>query len=205
MKIELENRMIETISFGASTAAGSKDSAGVGFIGRLGSRLESLNIGQSRNCGIGGQNTNQMVARLQEISDLQESNLVIISLGINDIAREGDPNPNKRVPLDQHKLNVGDIVQHFKEQCRTYYTSQYPVSYLEKGLNPDTVRDYVKCGLSVARKFNAETIDIHSLIDDTLFAQYIHEDGMHFNSEGHTFIADQIWNRLVEDGIIPKQ
>ena len=197
--------MIETISFGASTAAGSKDSGGGGFIGRLGSRLESLNIGRSRNCGIGGQNTHQMVARLQEISNLQKLNIVIISLGINDVAREGDANPTKRVSLDQHEMNVGEIVRYFKERCRTYYTSQYPVSYLEKGLDADTVSDYVHCGLSVARKLNAETIDIHSLIDDSLFTQFIHEDGMHFNSEGHTFIADQIWNRLVDDGIIPKQ
>jgi lysophospholipase L1-like esterase len=185
--------MIEIFSFGASTAAGSKDDTGGGFIGRLVTRLKSNNLGHSTNYGIGGQTTNDMVVRLSKLNNIPPNNIAIISLGINDVSRTPDTNPNKRVPLSQHETNVSEILTHFNTRCKTIYTSQYPVQYAQKGLNPDEVEAYINTSLTLAKKQNIHTIDIFSMIDNTRFETFIHSDGMHFNSKGHKFIADQIW------------
>jgi len=194
--------MVEIFSFGASTARGSKDETGGGFIGRIGKRLQDENLGTSLNYGIGGQTTNDMVARLSVLDDLNPNNIAIITLGINDVSRDPDSDPDKRVPLSQHKQNVDQILAHFKARCKTIYTSQYPVNYIQRGLNPDTVRSYVTAGLDLARQHNVYVVDIYSMITNNLYHTFIHSDGMHFNDKGHAFIAEQTWHFITDNQLI---
>ena len=194
--------MIEIFSFGASTAQGSKDDTGGGFIARIGNQLQTENLGHSQNYGIGGETTTDMVVRLSNLENITPNNIAIITLGINDVSRDPDSAPDKRVPLSQHKNNVDQILTHFNARCKTIYASQYPVAYVQKGLVPDYVQAYVNAGLDLAKKQNVHIVDIFSMINNNLFEVFIHTDGMHFNSEGHAFIAEQLWQYITKNQLI---
>lgn len=84
-------------SFGASTAQGAKDDVGGGFIGRIGKRLIDEQLGKAENFGIGGENTTQMVSRLDALADVPQTDIAIVTLGINDVPRFPDSRPERRV------------------------------------------------------------------------------------------------------------
>ena len=190
---------MRVFSFGASTAQGAKDLAGGGFIGRLGARLQNEKKGHADNFGIGGENTTQMVQRLNALKDLAKTDLAIVTLGINDVPRHPDARPDRRVDLNTHTNHVHTILQFFKDRCEMVYVNQYPVQYAQLGFDPQTVAAYRTAGVDAAQSLGVEVVDIYSQIDDTRFARFIHADGMHFNSEGHQFIADAIWAFIIAE------
>jgi lysophospholipase L1-like esterase len=191
--------MIRAISFGASTAQGARDTEGGGFIVRIGKRLEQENRGSSENFGIGGHTTDDMISRLPAIPIQSELDIVICTLGINDVPRSPDAKPKNRVSIDRHDSNVHQILENLKERCQVLYATQYPVDYVGRGLDKDLVSSYVNVGRQVAHEVGVEILDIHNEIDDEKYAAFIYEDGMHFNSAGHAYIADRIWDVLFAD------
>ena len=187
--------MPRTFSFGASTAQGSKDEEG-GFIVRIGKRLEQEGLGTAENFGIGGHTTDDMIPRLPGIPIHDPSDIAIIALGINDVPRTPDNRPENRVPLDRHDSNVHAILENLKERCQVLYVTQYPVNYVDRGLDKSLVESYVNVGRQVAHEVGVQILDIHPEIDDAKYNAFIHSDGMHFNSDGHAYIADRIWDKL---------
>ncbi|MBT5829335.1 MAG: SGNH/GDSL hydrolase family protein [Candidatus Latescibacteria bacterium] len=187
---------MRVFSFGASTAQGAKDDVGGGFIGRLGKRLEREQLGTAENYGIGGENTTQMVQRLDGVPDVSLTDVAIVTLGINDVPRYPDARPERRVKFEKHKSNVREIMTYLQMRCKVIYASQYPVQYMQLGFNPETVADYRKAGVAIAEELELDVLDVFALIDDEKFARFIHADGMHFNSEGHQFIADALWHYM---------
>ena len=192
---------VRVLSFGASTAQGAKDDVGGGFIGRIGTRLEAEKIGHAENYGIGGENTTQMVQRLDGMSVVADD-VVIVTLGINDVARYPDARPERRVTLEQHKANVKEILTWFKDKCCVIYASQYPVQYAQLGFDPEVVAAYRLAGVAIAEALQIDVVDIFALIDEPKFEQFIHADGMHFNSEGHEFIAQTLWTFMGQKGVV---
>ncbi len=189
-------------SFGASTAQGAKDDVGGGFIGRMGKRLIDEQRGQAENFGIGGENTTQMVSRLDALDDVPKTDIAIVTLGINDVPRSPDSRPERRVALEKHKTNVLEILTFFQSRCKVIYVNQYPVQYQQLGFLPETVADYRNAGVTIAHSLDVDVVDIFAMVDDVLFERFIHDDGMHFNSEGHQFIADVLWDFMLEKGYL---
>ena len=196
---KIEERLPRTFSFGASTAAGSKDDEG-GFIVRIGKRLEQEGLGSAENFGIGGHTTDDMVPRLPELPINHPSDIAFVTLGINDVPRSPDAKPDNRVPLDRHDSNVHTILENLKARCTVLYVTQYPVNYLDRGLEKSLVESYVNVGRQVAHEVGVDILDIHPEIDDDKYNAFIHSDGMHFNSDGHAYIADRIWDHLTQSG-----
>jgi lysophospholipase L1-like esterase len=192
--------MIRAISFGASTAQGARDTEGGGFIVRIGKRLEEDGRGASENFGIGGHTTDDMIPRLPDIPIQSESDIVIVTLGINDVPRTPDGKPENRVPLDRHEANIHQILNNLKDRSRVLYVTQYPVDYVGRGLEKDLVESYVNTGKRVAHEIGVEILDIHREIDGAKYDAFIADDGMHFNSAGHAYIADQISDVLFSEG-----
>ena len=192
--------MIRAISFGASTAQGARDTEGGGFIVRIGKRLKNENRGGSENFGIGGHTTDDMIPRLPTIPIQSESDIVICTLGINDVPRTPDSKPDNRVPLDRHDSNVHQILEDLKSRCRVLYVTQYPVDFVGRGLDKNLVGSYINVGRQVAHEIGVEILDIHNEIDDEKYEAFIYEDGMHFNSAGHAYIADRLWDVLFDEG-----
>lgn len=192
---------MRVFSFGASTAQGAKDDVGGGFIGRIGTRLEKEQLGHAENYGIGGENTTQMVPRLSGVP-ASSTDVVIVTLGINDVARHPDAHPERRVELEKHKANVREILSVLKDRCSVIYASQYPVQYMQLGFDSETVAAYRLAGVAIAEDLQIDVVDIFALIDDARFRQFIHDDGMHFNAEGHEFIAKTLWTHLKNKALI---
>ena len=186
-------------SFGASTAQGAKDDVGGGFIGRIGTRLEREKVGHAENFGMGGENTTQMLQRLGSLADVSKTDIAIVTLGINDVPRHPDSRPERRVELEKHKTNVHEILTFLQARCHVIYANQYPVQYEKLGLDPQTVADYRHAGVAIAKSLGVQVVDIFAKIDEALFNRFIHDDGMHFNAEGHQFIADVLWACMSEN------
>jgi len=143
--------MIRAFSFGASTAQGARDTEG-GFIVRIGKRLEQDGRGSAENFGIGGHTTDDMIPRLPGLAINDPSDIAIVTLGINDVPRTPDKAPDRRVPLDRHDANVHKILEDLKERCRVLYITQYPVTYVDRGLDQALVESYVNVGRQVAHE-----------------------------------------------------
>lgn len=196
--------MIRAFSFGASTAQGTRDTEGGGFIVRIGKRLEEEGIGSAENFGIGGHTTDDMIPRLPRIAVNSKSDIAIIALGINDVPRTPDSKPDRRVPLDRHDRNVHQILEDLSGRCRVLYTTQYPVNYADRGLEKSVVESYVNVGRQVAHEVGVEILDIHNEIDSEKYETFIDADGMHFNSAGHAYIATRIWEHMEQAGYLEK-
>ena len=196
--------MIRVFSFGASTAQGTRDTEGGGFIVRIGKRLEQERLGHSENFGIGGHTTDDMIPRLPRIAVNSKSDIAIIALGINDVPRTPDNKPDRRVPLDRHDRNVHQILEDLSGRCRVLYTTQYPVNYADRGLEKSVVESYVNVGRQVAHEIGVEILDIHNEIDNDKYEAFIDPDGMHFNSAGHAYIASRIWEHMDQVGYLEK-
>lgn len=193
--------MPRVFSFGASTAEGKKDDEG-GFIARIGRRLETEGLGKAENFGIGGHTTDDMIPRLPDLPINDPSDIAIVTLGINDVPRSPDQSPDKRVPLERHDGNVHAILEDLHKRCRVLYVTQYPVNYTDRGLDQLKVETYVNVGRQVAHEVGVDILDIHAEIDQAKYEAYIHSDGMHFNSEGHAYIAERIWEYLKDQDLL---
>ena len=194
--------MLRAFSFGASTAQGTRDTEGGGFIARIGKRLDEAGKGVAENFGIGGHTTDDMLPRLLEIPVHGANDIAIVTLGINDVPRSPDPKPQKRVPLERHDKNIHQILETLHGRCRVLYITQYPVNYEQRGLNKQVVESYVNIGRQVAHEIGTDILDIHAEIDQAKYESYIDEDGMHFNSAGHAYIANRIWSHLKQSGLL---
>ena len=191
--------MKRIFSFGASTAQGALDTEEGGFIMRIGKRLEQEHLGHAENFGIGGHTTNDMVLRLTEIPIHAESDIAIVTLGVNDIARTPDPQPEKRVALAKHSAQAEEILEYMKSRCQVLYVTQYPIAFADRGLEESLVVSYVDAGRRIAKIMGIDVLDIYREIDDAKYSDFIADDGMHFNSAGHAYIAERIWAVLFSD------
>ena len=193
--------MIRAFSFGASTAQGARDNERGGFIVRIGDRLKKEGKGSTENYGIGGHTTDDMIPRLPDLPIQDASDIAIVTLGINDVPRTPDTAPDRRVPMDRHDANVHTILGDLKDRCRVLYVTQYPVAYVDRGLDKALVESYVNIGRQVAHEVGVDILDIHNEIDEARYDAFIFEDGMHFNAAGHAYIADRIWDVLFAEGV----
>jgi len=186
--------MITAYSFGASTAEGSKDTEG-GFVARLHRFLRDTDGGIAINHGIGGDTTDMMISRLPGVIEDMKSRtnpLALVTLGINDVPRLVDEKPEIRVPLDRHSGSLEKILAATAEIGDVIYLSQYPVDYVARSLDPDVTRRYVSLGNEIARGVGVDVIEIFQMITPGMFDEFIFEDGLHFNNQGHLFICNQI-------------
>lgn len=186
--------MITAYSFGASTAAGSKDDEG-GFVARLDHYLKDTNAGSAINHGIGGDTTDVMIDRLSGVIDdmkPRSNPAALVTLGINDVPRIIDDKPEIRVPLDRHAESLKRILAETAEIGDVLYLTQYPVDYVARSLDPQLTNEYVKLGEDTARNSGVDIIDIFGMITSERFGEFIFEDGLHFNNRGHLFICNQI-------------
>ena len=173
-------------SFGASTAQGVGDAEKGGFIERLGELLEVPSL----NFGVGGNTTRDMLARLPDL-EIPDSCLVVISLGINDVARTTESDNPKRVPLDEHRAHVASIIETLKPRASLVYMTQFPVDYGARNLDAAYTESFVHAGLDAAREADVPHVVLKPHLDKmTSWQDLLAEDGLHFNGAGHAFMAD---------------
>jgi lysophospholipase L1-like esterase len=182
--------MQKIISFGASTAFGVRDYEKKGFLFRV---IEALSVDgkfEAINYGWIGDSTRDMLVRLRSL-EIPAGSIVIITLGINDVRRIGEDNED-RVPIEEHKSNLDEILEYLKQRCRPVYMSQYPVEYEQCSLSEELVQSYIQAGLDVAGQLDVPVIDVYAaVLASGRYEEMVFKDGLHFNNHGHQFITEQ--------------
>ena len=178
------------------------DDAG-GFIVRVGRYLRDTGCGNAVNHGVGGDTTTMMLARLDSVvADMSSrpSPLALVTLGINDVPRMVDDKPSIRVGVEQHAESLATMISRLKQVGDVLYLTQYPVDYEARSLKPALVESYVRAGEATAREAGVEVINIFGAVTPGLFKEFIYQDGLHFNSRGHQFIAHKVISELHRTG-----
>ena len=174
------------IGFGASSMAGVGDSIGEGFFKRIQSKLTNYSF---INLGVGGFTTKDMLIQSKKAENFKPYDLIVL-LGCNDLPRKNDSKPQNRTTLDEYEQNLDKILTQIKGEKNTFITS-FPVDFLKSGISSIHFESYIACAKSVAIKNQYEVIDLYSIIKNSQ-NDFLASDGMHFNSDGHQFIADLI-------------
>jgi lysophospholipase L1-like esterase len=164
------------------------------------------------NAGVGGDNTRDLLARLERDVLRHRPRAVLVMAGLNDAARV-DAAPGggiverdgPRVPVEEYARNLAAIVQRGKAAgARLILLTPNPMTrryryqearfYQDNDIN-DGVAPYAEAMRRVARTSGACLVDV--------FADWVHRrthtgwlpDGLHPNAAGHRQIAGLVWSR----------
>ena len=175
---------IKTIlGFGASSMQGVKDSKG-GFLRRL---EQNLNRDSKKfnvvNLGVGGDTTRDMLARI-DVVEKHQPNCAIILLGCNDMPRAGDGESARRTSLEEYAANLKRIFPKLRSKRSIFLTSFYV-----KWIKEDLFVQYMETAKTLAAGY-----EIWDLFHDSrpLLSNYLADDFVHFNDEGHQYICDHL-------------
>lgn len=193
--------------FGDSITWGAWDPERGGWGARLRSYFETNNIEVNVfNCGVSGDNTEDLLQRFKVEASAREPNIIILSIGIND-SQYVNSKDNPRIPIKKFQNNLQKLVNQAK-----YFTTRIIFIGLTKvdesktmPIPWDTVKFYDMDNVSeynfALKKFCQNNkllfIDMLDLLDDTDL-----EDGLHPNSYGHQKIFERIKNFLLHDKLL---
>lgn len=187
--------MDKLIGFGASTMQGAGDSQG-GFFKRLERKLaEAGRPHQCLNFGIGGNSTRDMLARFDEVKAHLPCKAVIL-LGSNDFPRERDIWAQNRTTLDEYRKNVATILGAFAGP-QTVFVSSFLICEKRTGMDPKVFAQYIGEAIKIARSLRMKVWDLHAE-SLTFEGRYFAPDGVHYNDEGHEYIALRVLPLVLE-------
>ena len=176
------------ISFGASTAQGVGDEKKGGFISYLADFMQTPFL----NWGKRGCTTFEMISRMQSL-EIPNASLIIFTPGINDLLSSSE----ETISLIQYKENISQILDFFKSTGSVFYMSPIPVDYDKLNLDEVWIDSYVKAGLDVAVEKEIPCLDIKEHLDPFGgWKDFLADDGLHFNSLGHEFLAALLRDRI---------
>ncbi len=183
------------VVFGDSITWGANDKSRGGWFNRLREDLENSSDYYSiYNCGISGDNTNDVLFRFEVESKARhrensDENIVVFAIGIND-TQNIDTKGNYIVPPKQFENNLNKLI----ELSKKYYdkvifigltnvdeikTTPIPWSPTKSYYSNDT-KLYDNIIKKVAKENNSQYIDMFDVVS---FDEM--EDGLHPNSDGH--------------------
>ncbi len=173
------------LGFGASTMQGVGDTEG-GFFKRLSLDFPKVNF---VNHGLGGNTTTDMLGRIEAAKTIK-ADATLILLGCNDLPRTQDKNANKRTTLNQYQRNLKTIFSQLKTNKNIFVSSFIP-DLKKVGITQGNFNDYMFTALEVAEDEAYEIWDLYSESVE-LGSRYWAPDGLHYNAEGHAFLASKI-------------
>lgn len=178
------------IGFGASSMAGVGDSVGGGFFKRIQPHLTDYRF---VNLGVGGFTTKDMLIQSNKAASFKPYDLVIL-LGCNDMPRKNDSKPQIRTNIEEYEQNLDKILKQLKGEKNIFITS-FPIDFIKSGISTITFENYMTIAKAVATKHKFEIIDLYTIIKNST-NDFLASDGMHFNSNGHQFIAELILKNM---------
>lgn len=177
------------------------------------------------NSGIGGNNTNDLLTRIEKDCYAHQPSLTILMVGTNDM------NSRKHIPLEQYKQNLSSMVKEIKKRgskvllmtilptYNNYLLTRHPKEFYEPE-GPDGRRKQVNEVIkAIGKSFNVPVLDMEhrfskigkiGLDKESLIKNKDNsnkEDGIHPTSNGYRFIALSVfefikWNNLPTDKIV---
>lgn len=177
------------VGVGASSMAGVGDTVAGGFFKRIQTNHNNVYL----NKGVGGYSTHQMIENTKDLIN-EKPFILIVLLGCNDVPRVNDKNPKVRNSLEVYAANLKMLFHHLKSEKNLFITS-FPVDPVRTGVQVSELEKYMNTAKNTAQDAGYEIIDLYSLIKKQN-KQFLADDGMHFNPDGHQYIADKILNYL---------
>lgn len=194
---------MKVLIFGDSITWGAGDIEGGGWVDRLRRDEELFNKGyEFINLGVSGDDTYDLLERLELEAGAREPEFIVFSIGIND-SQYLDSNHSHRVPLDRFKKNLEKLYSlAYKFTPKVTFLGlngvdeekTCPISWSrDKSYFNKAVVEYDKAIKDFSDKKETDFIDINSIIEKKDL-----EDGLHPNSEGHRKIYQQVKNYFLK-------
>ncbi|MCX6624299.1 MAG: SGNH/GDSL hydrolase family protein [Acidobacteria bacterium] len=157
------------------------------------------------NAGIGGNNSAQMLARLDHDVLAYHPKLVILMAGLNDAAYV-DAGPKARtgprIPLAEYSANLREIIRRVRAAggevllaTPNPMTPRYPFAsfgwYQGKDINSGLV-PYVEAVRAVSRELQVRLVDVYRDYTSWRGYQATLPDGIHPDPKGHAFVAARL-------------
>lgn len=190
-------------TFGGSSVAGVGDPEDSGFIGRLKKWHESQNFNNLLyNLGISGDTTTGMVQRLQSEASIRDPQLVIITTGLNDIYRKGNSKAPTKISPNDFQKNIKMLIKQGKSLSNVIFLSAYPIdesktaplTYWSKNIYyfMNDAIEYQRYVKDICTAAKIPYCDIFNEWLKTDYKQWLSEDGLHANPEGHRRIYETL-------------
>ncbi len=185
---------MKLVGFGASTMSGTGDSQG-GFFARVCQKLAQQKLPvEGVQFGIGGDTTRKMLARAGSILSVGKHDLIIM-LGCNDLPRRDDKWPDTRTTIQEYERNLCALLTQIRGE-RSLFVSSFPVDPQKTGVSAEMLTDYMSLAISLAQGRDYQIWDMHKELLTVDLTNMWSPDGLHFNDQGHAFIAQGILSRI---------
>lgn len=188
---------MQILIIGDSITWGAGDLDGGGWVDRL-RRDRDLYEKQFRftNLGVSGDNTYDLLERVETEIKARESDSVFFAIGIND-SQYVDSSKSHRVKLDQFKINLDKLHKIASQYAKKIiFVGLYnvdeektcPIPWnTDKSYFNKSIGEYNLALNEFCKENKADFISIDSLIEKEDL-----EDGLHPNSEGHKKIFQKV-------------
>ncbi|SIO60415.1 acyl-CoA thioesterase-1 [Singulisphaera sp. GP187] len=176
------------------------------FGGQLESTLKARGFATSiSNVGIGGERTDQALARLSEVLKTNRPDVVLLMYGTNDSYIDVGKQAS-RLTVDQYRKNLGELVERI-EQAGAKPVLMTPPRWADDsapnglGESPNLrLEPFVAVARTIARERKLPLVDHYSAWSaarqNGVSLMKWTTDGCHPNEEGHRVIADEILRDL---------
>ncbi|QGG46818.1 SGNH/GDSL hydrolase family protein [Heliorestis convoluta] len=203
------------VALGDSLTRGTGDSTGKGYVGHLVDylRQNSQETVSIHNLAINGQRSDQLAQQIEQLDvqrTLQEADLIVLTIGGNDLFRRGET--LLTMDLEAIQAYEKDYLQnlHFilseirqqNEEALIFYLGLY---------NPFINFDDSEITSQVIRQWNYESAEALAQYSQTVFVptfdlfqlnvnQYLYSDQFHPNAEGYRMMAERLTSLLSRRG-----
>lgn len=196
------------VAIGTSAFFGVGDPLHGGFIGRLkqwheskGDDNEFYNLGLSREKI--GETTNEILERLVPESKVREPQLILLTSGINDIRRHGNPTAPSLTSLEQFETNIHDMIVKTKsvaKDCIFIGTSPIKDKHdrSDNYLLSEDAKTYALVVKKVCEEENVPYFDLYPLFPEETYEQFVTPDGVHPNEKAHEIIFEKLKEFLLK-------
>lgn len=153
------------------------------------------------NCGISGDNTNDLLKRFKDEATAREPQTIIFAIGVND-SQYIDSKDNPQVTMEKFEENLQKLIDQAKDITDDIIflglfgldeSKTMPTPWnLNKYYDNENIKLYNAKIEEVAKKNIIDFIDMIGLLDKDHL-----EDGLHPNDEGHKQIFMKVRDHLV--------
>ena len=183
------------VAVGASIVFGRVDPEHGGFMGRMKIWHEKFFTPNAVfNLGISGETSTMLLDRLHAELLVRKPNLIIISVGLNDVKRNGSLRSSPTTPTERFRQNIHDIIHQSRNLCDVMFISITPIN--ESKTTPllyqknsyimfEDVVKYADITKAICMEEKVPYLDIMNQWLQMRYQAFLDEDGLHPNPLGH--------------------
>lgn len=147
-----------------------------------------------------GGNTRNVLAHLDEWVAERSPDIVHLNAGLHDLARDVGPGPVNRVPMDEYRDNLREILSRMQRTGAKVIFAlttpvdlerQHTVSYPINRINQDVIL-YNEQAVTVAGELGVVLNDLYQVTVDHGAGRMLGPDGVHFSDEGYVVLGKAV-------------